>query len=166
MAGAGMAVCGDVFGSGLASRERGLSSVRSVRMGGGIGGGGSSWVAWARLDDRLLRRLFPNRLRPLLLPPDFDDARSASSFALFLSDELKASLKRLPGETLRRLPLESVGTSNVMLDRVPGLGIFSLWFDSVPFKLGPLTAESTSAWAASVSGASTEFVLKRGEERV
>lgn len=114
VAGAGMAVWGGVFGSGLASRERGLSSVRSVRIGAGTGGGGSSWVAWARFDDRLLRRL-ENKLRPLLLAPDFNDTRSESSFVLFLS-EAKASLKRLPGETLRRFPLGSVWTSSVILD--------------------------------------------------
>lgn len=41
-AGAGIAVCGGVFGMRLASKERGLSSVRSVRIGAGMGGGGSS----------------------------------------------------------------------------------------------------------------------------
>lgn len=38
VAGAGMAVCGGVFGMGLSCSERGLSSVRSVRIGAGIGG--------------------------------------------------------------------------------------------------------------------------------
>lgn len=129
VAGAGMAVWGGVFGRGLASNERGLESVKSVRIGAGTGGTGS-WVAFARRDDRLLRRLPPNILRPLLLPPDFDDARSWSSLTSFLSsllssfrssfsllsDVLKASLKRLPGEALRRLLPESAGISNVMLD--------------------------------------------------
>jgi hypothetical protein len=36
--GAGMAVWGGVFGMGLASSERGLSSVRSVLIGAGRGG--------------------------------------------------------------------------------------------------------------------------------
>jgi hypothetical protein len=123
VAGAGIAVCGGVFGRGLASRERGLLSARSVRMGAGRGGGASSGAARARFDERLLR-LLPNILRLSLLP-DLVDARSASSlplfalfslFSLFLS-ELKASLKRRPGdgEGLRRLLLP-VGTSKVILD--------------------------------------------------
>lgn len=120
VAGAGIAVRGGVFGNGLASNDfsRGLSSVRSVRIARG-NGGGASGVAWARLADRLLRRLL-NKLRPLRLPFDLAEA-SSFPFAFFLSDELKASLNRLPGELLRRLLLVSAGTSSVMLDRVPGL---------------------------------------------
>lgn len=164
VAGAGIAVWGGVLGMGLASRERGLSSVKSVRIGAGTGGGGSFSVSWARFDDRLLR-LLENRVRPLLLAPDFVDARSGSSFAGFLS-ELKASLKRLPGETLRRFPLGSAGTSSVPLDRVPGRWRFSLELDSDPFALGPLIAEPMSAWFTAESGESTDDVLMRGEEDV
>lgn len=163
VAGAGIAVCGGVFGMGLASRERGLSSVKSVRIGAGTGGGGSSCVAWARFDDRLLR-LLENRLRPLLLAPDFVDARSGSSFAGFLS-ELKASLMRLPGDTLRRFPLGSAGTSSVTLDRVPGRWRPSLEL-SDSFVLGPLTVEPISAWFTAGSGESTDVALMRGEEDV
>lgn len=172
VAGAGMAVCGGVFGRGLASRERGLLSVRSVRMGAGRGGGASSGAARARFDERLLR-LLPNILRLSLLP-DFVDARSASSlalalfslFSLFLS-ELKTSLKRRPGdgEGLRRLLLP-VGTSKVILDSMPDLGGSSLVADSDPVALWPLTADSTSARTPSDSGAPTDVVVMRGEEEV
>lgn len=45
VAGAGMAVCGGVFGRGLACKERGLLSVKSVRIGAGRGGGASFGAA-------------------------------------------------------------------------------------------------------------------------
>lgn len=73
MEGAGIAVCGGVFGIGLACSERGFLSVRSVRIGEGTGGGVSEG-AWARFDDKLLRRLLPNRPFPLLPPDDLVDA--------------------------------------------------------------------------------------------
>jgi hypothetical protein len=184
VAGAGMAVWGGVFGRGLASRERGFGSVKSVRMGAGTGIGGTfSWAAFARFDDRLLRRLPPNILRLLLLAPDFDDARSLSSLLSscslssssfffsfsfsFLSDVLKASLKRLPGEALRRLLLESPGMSSVILDWIPCLGTRSSESDlSEPVALGPLAADSGSPCVPWLSAASTEVVLMRGEEEV
>ena len=77
VAGAGIAVCGGVFGMGLASSERDLSSIRSVRIGAGTGGI-SPGAACARFDDRLLRRLDPNRPRPLLLPSGLIDESSVS----------------------------------------------------------------------------------------
>lgn len=182
VAGAGIAVWGGVFGRGLASRERGFDSVKSVRMGAGTGIGGTlSWAAFARFDDRLLRRLPPNILRLLLLVPDFDDARSWSSLTSFLSsfwsscsfsfsflsDVLKASLRRLPGEALRRLLLESLGISSVMLDWIPCLGTRSSESDlSEPVALGPLTADSVSPCVPWLSAASAEVVLMRGEEEV
>lgn len=187
VAGAGMAVWGGVFGRGLASRARGLDSAKSVRMGAGTGIGGTlSWAAFARFDDRLLRRLPPNILRLLLLAPDLDDARSWSSLTSFLSsslsscsfsfsfsflsDVLKASLKRLPGEALRRLLLESPGISSVILDWIPCLGTRSSEIDLSELvalgPLGPLVVDSGSLCVPSLSAASTEAVLKRGDEEV
>lgn len=168
VAGAGIAVCGGVFGNGLACNDLlgGLSSVRSVRIGRGRGGGASG-VACARFEERLLRRLL-NKLRPLRLPVDLDEA-SSFPFAFFLSDEPNASLSRLPGEVLRRLLPVSAGTSSVMLDRVSGLerlSIGSLGANSDPVALVPLTADPGSASVASVSPASTEVVLMSGEEEV
>lgn len=124
---------------GLASSERGLSSIRSVRIGAGTGGT-SPGAACARFDDRLLRRLAPNKPRPLLLPLDLIDESSVSSLAPFLS-ELK---KRLPGDVLRFLPFASVGTSNAIPD-VARREILSPEFDSEPVALRPLTADSASA---------------------
>lgn len=69
------------------------------------------------MDERLLRRLPPNRLRPLLFAPDLADEVSGASAGAFLS-ELKASLNRLPGDALRRLLFGSAGTSNARLDWV------------------------------------------------
>jgi len=152
-----------VFGIGLASSERGLTSVISVRIGAGKGGI-SSAVGWARLDERLLRRLAPNRLR-LLFAPDLTDVVSGSSLGAFLS-ELKASLKRLPGDTLRLLLLESSGTSNARLDCVGRLDFRSDGFDSDPVALGPLIADSVSARASPVCPASTEVVFINGEDEV
>jgi hypothetical protein len=147
VAGAGIAVWGGVFGSGLASNDLlgGLSSVRSVRIGRGKGGGASG-VACARFADRLLRRLL-NKLRPLRLPVDLVEA-SSFPFAFFLSDEPNASLSRRPGEVLRRLLPVSAGTSSVMLDRVSGLEALSrgsLGANSDTVALGPLAADSRSA---------------------
>jgi hypothetical protein len=79
---------------------------------------------------------------------------------------LKASLNRLPGDALRRLLFESVGTSNAKLDCVGRLERRSSWFDSDPVALGPLIADSTSACEPSVSAASTELVLINGEDDV
>lgn len=160
VAGAGMAVWGGVFGIGLASSERGLFSVKSVRIGAGRGGI-SSAAAWARLDERLLRRLFPNKLR-LLFAPDLVDSVSRSSLGAFLS-ALKASLKRRPGDTLRFLLDESSGAK---LDCVGRLDLRSLGFDSEPVMLGPLTADSVSPCDWSKCAASTEAVLINGEEVV
>lgn len=168
VAGAGIAVCGGVFGNGLASNDLlgGLSSVRSVRIGTGRGGGASG-VACARFEDKLLRRLL-NKLRPLRLAVDLEEA-SSFPFAFFFSDEPKASLSRRPGEELRRLLLVSVGTSSVMLDRVSGLervSTGSLGASSDPVALGPLAADSRSASVASAFPTSTDVVLMRGEEVV
>lgn len=124
---------------GLASSERGLSSTISVRIGGGTGGT-SLGATCARFDDRLLRRLPPNRPRPLLLPPDLIDESSVSSLAPFLSEPKK----RLPGDVPRFLPFASVGTSNAIPD-VARRRILSLGFDSEPVALRPLTADSASA---------------------
>lgn len=148
---------------GLASSERGLSSVRSVRIGAGTGGT-SPGAASARFDERLLRRLAPNRPRPLLLPPDLADEASGSSLAPFLS-EPKPPLKRLPGDILRLLPFASVGTSNAIPD-VARRDILSPGINSDPVALGPLTADSASASGSSVFAASTDLVLNNGEEEV
>jgi hypothetical protein len=84
-----------------------------------------------------------------------------------LSDVLKASLKRLPGEALRRLLLESPGMSSVILDWIPCLGTRSSESDlSEPVALGPLAADSGSPCVPWLSAASTEVVLMRGEEEV
>lgn len=163
VAGAGIAVLGGVFGMGLASSERGLLSVRSVRIGAGRGGT-SSGAACARFDERLLRRLDPNRPRPLLLLPDLVDEVSTSSLVPFLS-EPKAPLNRRPGDVLRFLPFGSVGTSNAIPD-VARRDILSLGFESDPVALGPLTADSASALEPSVFPASTDLVLNNGEDEV
>lgn len=163
VAGAGMAVWGGVFGIGLAWSERGLFSVRSVRIGAGRGGI-SSAAAWARLDERLLRRLPPNKLR-LLLAPDLVDSVSGSSIGAFFS-EVNASLKRRPGDGLRFLLEESSGTSNAKLDCVGRLDFRSLGFDPELVMLGPLTADSVSPCDSSKCAASTEAVLINGEEVV
>ena len=168
VAGAGIAVWGGVFGNGLASSDfsRGLSSVRSVRIGTGMGGGASG-VACARFAERLLRRLL-NKLRPLRLLADLAEA-SSFPFATFLSDEPNASLSRLPGELLRRLLPVSAGTSRVMLDRVPGLVRLSrgsLGANSEAFVLGPLATDSRSVEVASATPVLTEVVVMSGEEEV
>lgn len=136
----------------------------SVRMGSG-NGGGASGVAWARLAERLFRRLL--NMLPLLLAPDLDDAPSPSSLGPFLSDELKASLnRRRPGETLRRFPLGSAGTPRFILDCVPGLGGSTLFESEVSAALGALTADPNSAFSCSSSGESAVVVLMSGEEDV
>lgn len=147
---------------GLASSARGFSSVRSVRIGAGKGGT-SSGAACARFDERLPRLLPPNRLRLLLLPDLIDEA-SASSLAPFLS-ELEAPLRRRPGDGLRFLPFESVGTSNAIPD-VARREILSPGFDSDPVALEPLTADSASPCHPSVFAVSTDFVLIIGEDEV
>lgn len=168
VAGAGIAVYGGVFGNGLASNDfsGGVSSVRSVRIGTGRGGGASG-VACARFAERLLRRLL-NKPRPVLLPADLAEALSFP-FATFLSDEANASLSRLPGELLRRLLPVSAGTSRVMLDRVPGLvrlSTGSLAANSDPFALTALVTDSRSVGVASATPALTEVVVMSGEEEV
>lgn len=101
--GCGIEVCGGVLGAGMSKEGKGLSSLRSVRMGAGNGGGASAIVG-ALFADTLPRRL--------LFVLDVDPARSRLTF--FLSGfEPKAFLKRRPGEMPRFFPLRSDGTLNV-----------------------------------------------------
>jgi hypothetical protein len=91
---------------------------------------------------------------------------SSVVFFLSLSVAVKASFNRRPGETLRRLPLES-GTSNVILVWARGLRGFSLCAESDPVALGSLIPDATSSGVPSVSAAdSTDVVLMSGDEEV
>lgn len=138
-----------------------MPSLISVRIGFGIdgtGGGASAGLPGAFFDDKLLRRL---ALRAL--SPDVDDARSR--FAFFLS-ELNAFLKRwlldtpfflsLPGT----LKLEAVvGRDDGRCNSVSGL-------DPARSEVAPLIADSASPCAPSVSLASAELALIKGEDDV
>ena len=168
--GAGIEVCGGVFGVGLAG-SRGFSSVRSVRIGGGKGGRGSVtiWSFCAEALALLLLLLFENKLRPLLPPLDFTDPRSelllllsGSSLSLF---ELNVSFNRLPGETPLFFPLRSFGMSSVEAGCVDDLERSVSGLDSDPGALFPLAADSISVCMLS-SGSSADLECISGEEEV
>jgi hypothetical protein len=120
-------------------------------------------MVWLRFDERLL--LLLNRPPLFLLSPEVEDARSRLESFLF-EFELNALFSRLPGETLRFLLLRSSGILNIGPDEVAGLESSPSRKVSEPVVLGPLTADSTSACASSVSFGSTEVVLINGEEEV
>lgn len=124
--GAGMDVFGGVAGVGLGGL-RCFSSVRSVRIGGG-NGGGRSHATCAFPPGKLallLLLLLPRVLAPFLLPFDLSDPRSQPLLLLlesFLSWlELRASFSRRPGEPLLFFPMRLSGISKVEVGCVTGL---------------------------------------------
>lgn len=168
--GAGIDVCGGVVGVGV-DGSRDLSSVRSVRIGGGGNGGGSSTNFPFRPDKLalLLLLLFPKKLSPFLLPFDLIDPLSeplllllGSFFSWFVPN---ASFRRRPGETLLFLPLRS-GISNVGAGCVAGLGNSVSGLYSATSALGPLVADSPSAGGPLASLASADVECIRGDDEV
>lgn len=164
-----MDVCGGVVGVGL-ERSGVFSCWRSVRIGGGSGGGASATVCTFRPDMLALLPLlrFPNKLRPLLPPFDFTDARSEPlllllSFFSWLG--VNASRRRRPGETLCFFPLLCPGISNIEPDCVVDLDISASGLDSEASALGPLTADSKSV-DASGAPASADAECIKGEDEV
>ena len=154
--GAGRAVRGGVRGAASSTGGRGFSSRSSVRM-GGSGGGSSATTTGAFREDRLPLRLL------LLSTEAVDDARSRVELFFSLSPP-KGILNRRPGDTPLFFAL-SDGTLSVEACRDEGREVSWSTVDSEAAPpLGPLTADSTSAWAPSVSVDAAE--AKRGEEVV
>lgn len=143
------------MGAGRSVGSLGLSSIRSVRI-GGRGGGGSATMFCALFADRLplLLPLPPKRVVLRLLEVEEERSRPASTSFLSL---LNALLNRRPGDAPRFFAPLSSGT-NVGAGCVEGLGGSASVLDSDAVALGPLTADSTSPCTPSVSVASAEVV--------